>query len=462
VASGYWDASGAHAVADEQGWYRTGDVGALDDAGNLYFKGRKKEVIVTAGGMNVYPADLEAALLKQPEVKDCVVVGIERGGNAEPCAVVILRDGGRLESMVQRANESLAEYQRMRMWAEWSQDDFPRTSTQKPKRNLIAQTVSARFHEDGNAAAAFEGGPLGELISRVSGRAAPAFRASANLDTDLGLSSLDRVELLSAIEDRYQVDLSETRFSAVKTVGDLERMLSGEVAPAATYHYPRWVLRWPVTWFRLIAHYVLMRPAIILLGWPRIIGREHLCDVNGPVLVVSNHIGDIDPGFILTALPARFRHKLAVATGGEALEALRTPAFERGWFLSIYDRVKWVLGVSLLNLFPLPREAGFRRSFAYAGEAVDRGYSVLVFPEGRHTSDGKMLPFRAGIGLLAENLAIPVVPMRIDGLFEVKTAGKKFAAPHTISVRIGAPITYAPGTDAAKITAEVQRAVERL
>jgi len=213
---------------------------------------------------------------------------------------------------------------------------------------------------------------------------------------------------------------------------------------------------------RLLAHYLLLRPAIILLGWPQIVGREHLRGVKDPVLVVSNHMGDVDAGFILTALPARFRHRLATATGGEALEALRTPALERKLFLRIYDRVQWVLGVSLLNLFPLPREAGFRRSFAYAGAAVDRGYSVLVFPEGRHTTDGKMNPFRAGIGLLATNLGIPVVPMRIDGIFELKQAGRKFAAPLTIKVSIGEPKTFPPGTAPEKIAADLQRAVEEL
>src|SRR5207245_373487 len=81
-ASGYWDGTSERraTVGDESGWYRTGDIGALDEAGNLYFKGRKKEVIVTPGGTNVYPEDLEAALRQQPEVKECVVVGIERGG----------------------------------------------------------------------------------------------------------------------------------------------------------------------------------------------------------------------------------------------------------------------------------------------------------------------------------------------------------------------------------------------
>ena len=134
------------------------------------------------------------------------------------------------------------------------------------------------------------------------------------------------------------------------------------------------------------------------------------------MLVISNHIDDVDVGFIQTALPARFRHKLATAAGGEALEILRTPPASRNLLLRLFDRVEWFLGVSLLNLFPLPRDAGFRDSFAFAGESVDRGYSILVFPEGHHTTDGKLRPFRSGIGLLANNLDIPVVPMRIDGL----------------------------------------------
>ena len=463
VASGYWNSEGSHGVSDEQGWYRTGDIGALDAAGNLYFKGRKKEVIVTPGGTNVHPGDLEAALLKEPEVKDCVVVGVERDGNAEPCAVLILRDTSDLESVVRRANESLAEYQRMRIWVEWPQEDFPRTNTQKPKRQAIADFVRARM-EQASSDSAGQGGssPLGELISRVTGRSVPNLRPEASLDSDLGLSSLDRVELLSALEDRYQVDLSETRFSSVRTVGDVEKMLRGEATTGEAYHYPGWVLRWPVTWLRLLAHYLLMRPAIVLLGWPRIVGRENLRGVKGPLLVVSNHLGDVDPGFILTALPARFRHRLAIATGGETLEALRSPSAQRNWLLRVYDRVQWILGVSLLNLFPLPREAGFRRSFAYAGEAVDRGYSILVFPEGRHTTDGKLCPFRAGVGLLAENLGIPVLPMRIDGLFEYKKAGKKFAPPWKISVRIGSPVKFAAGTNAAAIAATLQERVATL
>ena len=461
VAAGYWGAGHAEGVADEKGWYRTGDVGALDEAGNLYFKGRKKEVIVTPGGLNIYPEDLEAALRRQPEVKDCVVVGIERGGNAEPCAVLILRADARAEEVVERANQSLGEFQRMRTWVQWPQEDFPRTSTQKPRRNMIAEFAATQILHAGAHDAASDS-PVTELIGRIAGRSVTGLNAESALDSDLGLSSLDRVELIGALEDRYQVDLSETRFSAARTVGDVERMLQGEVRQRVEYHYPGWVLRWPMPWVRWLAHYLLMRPAMLLLGWPRIEGREHLRGWNGPLLVVCNHIADVDVGFVQTALPARLRNRIATAAGGEAMEALHTPAPSRGFVGRIHDRMQWVLGVSLLNLFPLPREAGFRQSFAYAGQAVDRGYSVLVFPEGRHTVDGKMNSFRAGIGLLANNLDIPVLPMRIVGLFEVKQSGRKFARPWKIGVRIGQPLRFAAGRDPAQITRELQGAVEAL
>ena len=146
VAAGYWTGHELQPMTAEQGWYGTGDIGALDAEGNLYFKGRKKDVIVTPAGMNIYPEDLEAALRRQPEVKDCVVIALPRDGNAEPCAVVIMRDGkADPEPVVRRANETLAEYQRMRNWFVWPEEDFPRTSTQKPRTNAILQVVQARL-----------------------------------------------------------------------------------------------------------------------------------------------------------------------------------------------------------------------------------------------------------------------------------------------------------------------------
>jgi long-chain acyl-CoA synthetase len=468
VAAGYWSANQLEPIThdpvanktnkEDAGWYRTGDVGALDSAGNLYFKGRKKEVIVTSAGMNIYPDDLEAALRAQPAVKDAVVIALDRGGNAEPCAVMILRDSADPQATINQANATLAEYQRMNCWHLWPDADFPRTSTQKPRRNVIKATVESELAHRATPTAS---SPLADLISRITGRPAQ-LSANSNLDSDLRLCSLDRVALLSALEDRYQLDLSESRFASATTVHDLEQMIAGHAPPRAQYHFPRWSQRRPFTWLRFASNYFLLRPAVFLLGWPQVEGREHLRAVRGPLLVVSNHITDVDIGFVMAALPHRLGNMLATAAGGEALEALRTPPASRNLFARAYDRVRWALGVALLNLFPLPREAGFRSSFHFAGETADRGYNILVFPEGRITEDGAMRPFRAGIGLLAVNLGLPVVPVRIDGLFELKQAGKKFARPGQIRVHIGQPVTFQPNTAPDRIARELQRRVAAL
>ncbi len=458
VASSYWNGDAAQPMSGNDGWFRTGDLGETDASGNLYFKGRKKEVIVTAAGMKIYPQDLEAALRLQPEIEDSVVISLPDKGNAEPCAVLIVQENADAAEAIRRANLGLAEYQRINDFYLWPEPQFPLTSTLKPRRNVIAEAVR-RARTEGSVPGEVPRSDLRELIARLT-NSNP--RAGAELDGDLNLSSMDRVALLSALEDRYQTEINEVSFSAARTVGDLETLLRGKSSEAAFYHYPEWVQRWPVTWIRIFAQYLSLHPAVRVLAWPRIIGRERLRSVQGPVLVVCNHIDDVDIGFIIAALPARLGNRLAIATRGEALEILRTPPRQRAFPLRIFDQVKWGLGVSLLNLFPLPRESGFRAAFHYAGESVDRGYSVLVFPEGRHTEDGSLLPFRSGVGLLVNNLRLPVVPMRIDGLFERKQAGKKYALPGQITVRVGEAVAFAPDMDPEAIARELRDRVAAL
>ena len=118
--------------------------------------------------------------------------------------------------------------------------------------------------------------------------------------------------------------------------------------------------------------------------------------------------------------------------------------------------------VSLFNAFPLPQACGFRRSFAFAGRAMDQGYNLLVFPEGQLTRDGLVAPFRNGIGLLAVHLNVPVIPMRIDGLFQLKKAGKRTAPPRQVKVTIGEVRRFDPGADPAAIARELEECVRSL
>lgn len=463
VAASYWK-SGVLQPSSEEGWLHTGDLGEVDAEGNLRFRGRKKNVIVTPAGLNVYPEDLEAALRKQPGVRDCVVIPFERDGNAEPCAVLLMQEANEpaARAAVDAANLTLAEYQHARRWLVWPELDFPRTSTGKPRLPLIAFRVAQIL--GGRPIEAIPGAnlnPLDELLAKF-GR--PGF-GRETLETELQLSSLDRVELMSALEEKFHVELSETAFAEAKTVADVERLVQQPSARRTEYVYPRWTQRQPVRWFRLAVYYALVWPATQILGHPRIVGRENLRKLRGPVLVISNHITRrADIGLILAALPLRYRHRLAAAMGGETLQQMRRPP--RDWFFAkrwAYQFGYWLV-CALFNVFPLPRFSGFRESFRFAGESVDRGYSLLVFPEGvvNDSEDGRMAPFQSGIGLLAENLRIPIVPMRLDGVWQMKRERRRLAHFGEITVRIGAPVTFVPGTPPEGIARQLETIVKSL
>ncbi len=450
IAKSYYQGNEQKPVLAEEGWFHTGDMGALDDQGNLFFKGRCKNVIVSSEGMNIYPEDLEAALRAQPEVQDCVVLGLERDGNAEACAVLILQNRDQMpEAVIRRANESLAEFQHIRRWYVWPEEDFPRTSTLKPQTKRIREFVDSRIQ--GTANKEPKGGVLADLIMHITGRRFGAITPDSNLATDLSLSSIERVQLLSALEDRFQLDISESRFSSASTISELEQMLSQPDQPRSDFDYPQWAQRLPIVILRVLIYCMLIWPAILLMAYPRVRGRKNLGGLRGPLLFVANHITQVDIGFILAALPLRFRHRLAVAMVGEMLQEMRHPPKTMPFMRRCIEKASYLLVVALFNVFPLPQKTGFRRSFAFAGESADRGYSILVFPEGMRTRDGNLCRFRDGVGLLARNLDVPVVPIRIDGLFELKKSGKKMVRPGVVQVTIGPALRFDLGTDPSEI-----------
>jgi long-chain acyl-CoA synthetase len=475
VASQYWQGRELKPVTGEEGWFRTGDLGAVDAEGNLYFKGRSKNVIVTPAGLKVFPEDLELALRQQPEVRDCVVFGAVRGGNAEACAALLLRDGASGATVVAKANQSLADFQKIRSWFVWPDNDFPRTSTQKPKMDVIRQAAEAHLNGAGavrtpSRSVTGSSGAIEELIAEIAGPKTKLHRggtatANAHLEDDLNLSSLDRVELMSAIENRYQVELSDSEFSQATTVGELEELLkkkSEEKTQQNPYPYARWAQRWPITWIRTLVFHLVTLPYMMIMARPKIIGRQKLKGFRGPALVISNHIAMIDVGFILAAVPFSLRRRLAPAMLGELLRDMRYPPKTLSFFRRRLDQLNYFLVAMLFNAFPMPQKAKYRESFRFAGDLADRGYSVLIFPEGRRTETGEMRPFRSGIGLLATQLNLPVIPMRIDGMFPFREAKKHYVPPGVIQVKIGDPVKFDPEADPEEITRELQKRVAEL
>jgi long-chain acyl-CoA synthetase len=475
VSSAYWQGGAMRdATRENDGWLRTGDLGELDAAGNLRFRGRKKSVIVTPAGLNIYPEDLEAALRAQSAIRDAVVIPIESGGNAEPCAILILEAaqipsvGAELarpsrsaeldaprslaQSAVDSANATLSEYQRIRRWLLWPDPDFPRTPTGKPRLAAIADRAKPILQSPG--APATESFTSSTSFTSLTSTSLPSSLKD--------LSSLDRVELLSTLERRYNMEINETQFANAQTAADLQQLLAQPAARRSDYVYPRWTQLGLVRLVRLLVYYALTWPATLVLGHPKILGLRNLASLRGPALFVANHTTRrADIGLILFALPARFRHRLATAMGGETLRDFRHPP--REWFFA--KRWLWQLNyflvVSLFNVFPLPQLSGFRESFRYAGESADRGYSLLVFPEGivNDRDTPEMIAFQPGIGLLAQNLQIPVVPIRVDGVWQMKQERRRLAHPNEITIHIGAPITIPHGTPPAEIVSQLESAV---
>jgi len=394
-------------------------------------------------------------------VRDCVVIPSEEKGNAVPFAILLMENGAAPEAWeareaVEHANASLAEYQRAQRWFVWPEQDFPRTPTGKPRLSLMA----ARAAEPTASSQVAKGtsGGLDELLANFTN----AKPGSRKLEKELRLTSLDRVELMSALEERFQVELNETSFAEAKTVADVERLLQQPGAHHMGYAYPRWTQRAGVRWLRLAVYYALVWPATQILAHPDVFGRENLRGVRGPVLIISNHITRrADIGLILAALPRRFRHRVATAMGGESLRRMRQPS--RDWIFAkrwAYQ-VGYGLVTLLFNVFPLPQHSDFRESFRFAGESADRGYSILVFPEGEvnNSEEGRMASFQSGIGLLAENLRLPIIPMRLDGVWQMKRERRRLAHFGEITVRIGPAIVFNPDISPEEIARKLESIV---
>ena len=498
VSAGYWRDGGVQAAGGEA-WLPTGDVGELDADGNLKFRGRKKNVIVTPAGLNIYPGDLEQALRLQSGVKDCVVVAIERGGNAEACAVLLMQDGRvdaaallrtaptkRLRARSRVRTLRLLSFSgceagwfgRMRIFRERQRASRDWERSPRRRRRCSPAMVRARTRRESAGARADELTSLLQKFSAARGSAqsdsvpgglgpSDSSRSGSGqqLESQLNLSSLDRVELMSALEERYQVELNETQFAQAKTVADIEKLMQSPSSRRTDFVYPLWTLSAPMRWIRLAVYYALVWPATQFFGHPRIVGRDYLRELRGPVLVVSNHITRRDDsGLIMAALPARYRHMLATAVGGETLQTMRHPPSEWFFVKRWAYRIGYWLMTALFTTFPLPQNSGFRESFRFAGTAIDRGYSVLVFPEGQtnETETGEMANFQSGIGLLAENLNVPIVPMRLDGVWKMRREGRRVARRGEIVVRIGSSVRFPPGTPPEEIASKLRQIIAEL
>jgi long-chain acyl-CoA synthetase len=507
----------------QEEWLATGDIAEMQESGELKFLGRKSEVIVTAAGLNIHPEDIEAAIEEQPEIAACAVVAMETPTGPEPCAVLACRGSGdQAAAAIERANARLAEFQRISRWVLWPEPDLPRTSTGKVRRKPVAawlarmQAAAATPSSGAPSTADGNFGPSSDwlltLIAQITGEAHPGVGDELRLTEDFHLDSLGRVQLSAAIEERLGIVQSNGLLEDVHTLGELRKLVGGAEnpqdgdlgtkglgtkglrseetgteragteglgtkglgtseqrtaipsAPRVHFVYPEWPWWKPFQWLRVVFLECLQRPLTWLLAAPRVVGPEKPLPP-GPLLIVGNHVTAYDGPLIQYGLAGPLRRHIAVAMAGDMLDDYRHwrnpdwPPGHRGiWLLG--PPAYWLV-TAFYNVFPLPRQRDFQLSFAHAGRAMDRGYSVMVFPEGAR-SEGQLARFRPGIGLLVKQSDVPVVPTAIRGLGEMRAGRRRWFRSGHLEVHVGEAIRFSPEDSEAAITARLRDEVVRL
>jgi long-chain acyl-CoA synthetase len=463
VTTGYFKADEETARAFEDGWFHTGDIGEIGADGQLFIRGRKKEMIVTPEGLNVFPEDVERVLNETAGVRESAVVGLTRegGGHEERvAAVLVVEPGVDADAVVRAANAQLGDHQRIRRVFVWPEGALPRTEgTRKLKRTAIRDWARG----GGTAPAPAPGGDkLTALVAKYAGRTDLSGKTTLE---ELGLSSLERVELMVALEDTFQTRLDEAAFSAAQDLSQLKALVdraeTADRIPSEPVEFPAWNRSWPARAVRRVSLPTWILPLARVFAWLRVDGSEHLEGLDQPVIFAANHQSHMDTPVILSALPRRWRYRAAPAMAKEFFKAHFFPEqHTRGeWFT---NSLNYYLAALFFNAFPLPqREAGARQTLRYIGEVLEDGFSVLIFPEGRRTETGAIGTFRPGIGMIASRLRVPVVPVRLEGLDRVLPPAWRMARPARVRVAFGRPLTLT-GDDYETLARQVEEAVRAL
>jgi long-chain acyl-CoA synthetase len=468
VTSGYYNAPEETRRAFEGGWFHTGDIGELDATGHLRIRGRKKEMIVTPEGLNVFPDDVERVLNAITGVRDAAVIGAPVQGSTASTervhAIIVLEPAADLDEVVRQANAQLQDHQKIRGAAVWPYGDLPRTEgTRKLKRRELRQWLTGRETPPGR--------PEGRDVASVIARFAPGKTVGPETTLDeLGLSSLERVELMMALEDAFQVTVDEAGFASATSVGDLERLVQPEAPGKAAlvhtgatevFEFPSWTRSLPARMLRTASLATWILPPLRYFVKLEVRGREHLANLRGPVLFAANHQSHFDTPVILDALPTRWRNCVATAMLKEFFKAHFYPD-QFGWKARLTNSTNYYLASLFFNTVPLPqREAGARQTLRYFGELVEEGYSILLFPEGKRTEHGEIVRFQPGVGMIASRLGIPVVPVRIEGLDKILHQSWRFPKRGHARITFGAAMSL-KDNDYAAVAARVEAAVRAL
>ncbi len=471
VMRGYWEAPEATAeVLDAEGWLHTGDAARIDHRGEVVILGRTRDRISLPSGLNVYPEDVQAALVDTGAVRAAVVFEPTAGRLA---AVLVPNDRGSeeavLDAAVRQANAALAPHQRVGTWRRWPEDDFPRTHTRKvrpgPVKAWYAQAAagSSGAESTPSATGTRPTGPPGSteitldavaailsaVIADARGGQVPSITHRTTLPS-LELESLTVVTLALRLDEAFGAPLSDDEIVSATDVAALHALVALRQGQPPAPPPSRWAFTRPARLLRRVLDAAFTNLAIRMVTRLRVEGSRNLAALPGPVLICPNHTSHLDAPVVRAALPQALRDRTAIAAAADV------------WF----DGSPWGPATELaLGAIPFGRSADIRASLERVADLVNAGFNVIIFPEGTRSADGHLGPMREGIGLLATNLGVPVVPVNIEGAHVILPKGAWMPRRRRgggVRVRFGMPLDPDPAAGVKESTVRVGRAIEKL
>ncbi len=468
VTPGYFEDNEANSNAFQDGFFKTGDLAKKDRRNLIYFLGRKKDVIITSEGRNVYPADVENVLNRQDGVADSVVISSGRNGHEEIHAVLLMQPGKSAPAAVHYANTLLHHYQQIQNWTTWPHKDFPRTSLGKIKRNMISDSIvesgNRREEKPGHVSEI----PTVEeirnendrirrlhLLARFLGKS-PAEELVANateLARRFDLSSVDMVELQILMEQNYAAqwkDLRERFFASHPDLQELIGALKPEGAAREKLEKPgKWMEFAAVNFIRRLTRPLVIYPWVFLRTGVTVKGRENLRDLSAPfVIAATHHEHAIDVFIIYKALPVRLRRRLMFVSSRWVFREYLDPDEAVSRFRRLVVGAAFhVFAPALFPLIPIPHFGAAGKGISEICRLIDLGYCPIIFLE-------------PGVSLIAAQTQVPVLPVKLEG-----NEGIDFP-PHrrrkAVRVHFGKPVQVQAGQNRFQIMETIQNALNNL
>lgn len=449
IFSGYYHDKQKTKEAFRDKWFLTGDIGMIED-GFLFIKGRKKDVIITSAGKNVYPDDIEQVLNEIKGVKESCVIGISKEKGEEVHAVLLTEGRVDIKNIIEKANAKLDLNQRIMSYTLWHETEFPKTSTLKIKKNIVRERI--KHHKIKTQKRGYS--KIASILAEVSSTPINEIHSSMKLYSDLKIDSIGKVELVSIIEKGYNFDFDEELIDEKTRVRDLEQLIEQRKTVKSKVKYPEWPYSKPIRNFRAFWLQTINFPLLKIFCKIKAEGVKNL--KRGPLIFVSNHISYSDHPCILASLPKRLRYNTSAPAVGEFF----TPS-KKNLLLWLWKRFAYYYVITTLGAFSMPQKHSHKKSFQYAGHLVDKGQSLIIFPEGERTRTKEMLPFKKGTAVLVQNLKIPVIPVGIRGIEKVFPRGAVMPKRGDVFIRFGNPI-YFKNESLNEITSKLRDEIEKL